>query len=45
MAVLYPAETDYLYFVATGNGGHNFAKTAGEHAENVKKYRRARQKP
>jgi len=45
MAVLYPAETDYFYFVATGNGGHNFAKTAKEHTENVKKYRRNRQKP
>lgn len=42
MAVLYPAETEYLYFVATGNGGHYFAKTIREHAENVKKYRRSR---
>lgn len=39
MAVLNPAETEYLYFVATGTGGHYFAKTFKEHAENVKKYR------
>lgn len=42
MAVLEPADTGYLYFVATGKGGHYFAKTAGEHVENVKKYRASR---
>ncbi len=42
MAVLEPAKTGYLYFVATGNGGHYFAKTAKEHAKNVKKYRDSR---
>ena len=42
MAVLEPAKTGYLYFVATGNGGHYFAKTAREHVKNVKKYRDSR---
>jgi len=30
-AVLYPAQTDYLFFVADGQGGHNFSKTYSEH--------------
>lgn len=38
-ATLHPEKTDYLYFVATGNGGHNFSKTLKEHNEFVKKYR------
>ncbi len=33
-----PATTDYLYFVATGDGGHVFATSAEEHAANVKAY-------
>lgn len=39
-AVLYPADHDYLYFVATpdGDGAHIFAKTFEEHAENVRRY-------
>lgn len=44
-AVLNPAETDALYFVADGKGGHIFAETLEEHNENVKKWfaiRRAR---
>lgn len=32
MAALFPAQTSYLYFVATGNGGHHFSQTAAEHA-------------
>ena len=39
LAVLTPANTKYLYFVATGKGGHNFAETLAEHTENIKKYR------
>jgi UPF0755 protein len=42
LAVLNPANTNYLYFVATGKGGHNFAESLAEHHENIKKYRTAR---
>lgn len=38
-AAAHPAETPYLYFVASGNGGHNFAATLSEHNENVRKWR------
>jgi UPF0755 protein len=38
-AVLNPAKTNELYFVADGKGGHNFAATLPEHNANVKKYR------
>lgn len=31
MAVLYPAATDYLYFVADKHGAHHFSKTYEEH--------------
>lgn len=41
-AVLDPAETEYLYFVASGDGGHAFAKTLAEHNRNVEKWRKAR---
>jgi UPF0755 protein len=42
-AVLDPAHTDYLYFVARadGSGGHNFSATLAAHEANVEKYRRA----
>jgi UPF0755 protein len=39
-AVLNPPETAYLFFVATGNGGHNFSSTLAGHNDNVKNYRR-----
>ncbi len=38
-ATLHPVVSDDLFFVATGTGGHNFARTQAEHEENVKKYR------
>jgi len=33
-AVLYPAETGYLFFVADGKGGHIFGRTFAEHERN-----------
>lgn len=41
-AALDPAETDYLFFVADGSGGHAFAKTFKEHQRNVAKWRKIR---
>jgi UPF0755 protein len=37
-AVLEPAETDYFYFLATGDGGHVFARTLEEQNANLAKY-------
>ena len=39
-AVLNPPDTNDLYFVATGTGGHNFAATLKEHNANVAAYRK-----
>jgi peptidoglycan lytic transglycosylase G len=44
-AVLNPADTKALYFVADGTGGHVFANSLAEHNANVAKWfaiRRAR---
>ncbi|MDB5720668.1 MAG: mltG [Alphaproteobacteria bacterium] len=41
-AVLKPARTDALYFVADGTGGHVFANTLAEHNANVVKWRALR---
>ena len=41
-AVLNPAETQALYFVADGTGGHVFANTLAEHNANVAKWREIR---
>jgi UPF0755 protein len=38
-AVLNPASTKDLYFVADGKGGHVFAETLKDHNVNVQKYR------
>ena len=37
-AALYPAETDYLFFVARNNGSHHFSSTLAEHNRMVQKY-------
>ncbi len=39
-AVLKPADTKALYFVADGTGGHVFANTLAEHRRNVGKWRK-----
>jgi len=38
-AALNPDQTDYLFFVADGTGGHAFAETLDEHNENVTRWR------
>ncbi len=37
-AVLYPADQNYLYFVATQEGGHKFSRTYQEHRAAVARY-------
>ncbi|MBX3595982.1 MAG: endolytic transglycosylase MltG [Rhizobiaceae bacterium] len=41
-AVANPPKTDDLYFVASGDGGHVFAKTLEEHNKNVARWRALR---
>lgn len=38
-AALNPPETDYIFFVATGTGGHNFSVTYKEHSRFVDQFR------
>jgi UPF0755 protein len=37
-AALYPADTDYLFFVSKQDGTHHFSKTYQEHEKAVRKY-------
>ena len=39
-AVANPIKTDFLFFVANGEGGHNFSKNLKQHNRFVKEYRR-----
>lgn len=41
-AVLAPAQTPYLYFVAQGDGSHRFSSTVEEHERNRREIRRGR---
>lgn len=38
-AVLNPPESEYIFFVADGTGGHAFARTLAEHNRNVARWR------
>lgn len=41
-AVLYPAETDFLYFVSKNDGSHHFSRTLSEHNRAVQVYQKGR---
>ena len=41
-AALFPEQTNYLYFVADGQGRHVFSTTLAEHNEAVNRYQRMR---
>ncbi|MFH0844272.1 MAG: endolytic transglycosylase MltG [Pseudomonadota bacterium] len=41
-AVLYPAKTDYLYFVSKNDGSHHFSRTLSEHNRAVQVYQKGR---
>ncbi len=38
-AALYPADVEYIYFVANGRGGHVFSRSYNQHLKNVEKLR------
>jgi UPF0755 protein len=41
-AVLFPAKTDYLFFVSRGDGSHYFSKTGREHQAAIRRYQKSR---
>ncbi|WP_294610969.1 endolytic transglycosylase MltG [uncultured Gilliamella sp.] len=43
-AAAHPAKTNYLYFVATGFGGHTFSDTYAKHQQAVNEYRKRKGK-
>jgi UPF0755 protein len=42
LAAIYPATTNYLYFVARGDGRHTFSRTAGQHARAKEAFNKVR---
>jgi UPF0755 protein len=40
LAALYPADVDYLYFVARGDGSHQFSHTSREHINAIRRIRK-----
>ncbi|MCU0452653.1 MAG: endolytic transglycosylase MltG [Bacteroidetes bacterium] len=42
VATLYPAKHDYIFFVATGNGGHRFTTNYQDHLRAVRSFRQVR---
>lgn len=43
-AVIFPAETDYLYFVSRNDGSHQFSRTLSEHNRAVERYQKGKGK-
>lgn len=41
MAAANPANTNHLYYVATGKGGHHFAEEYEQHLKNIKSFKEA----
>jgi UPF0755 protein len=43
-AVVFPEQTDYLYFVSKNDGSHHFSKTLSEHNRAVQTYQKKKRK-
>uniref|UniRef100_A0A7C6ED22 Endolytic murein transglycosylase n=1 Tax=candidate division WOR-3 bacterium TaxID=2052148 RepID=A0A7C6ED22_UNCW3 len=40
LAILFPAQTEYLFFVSKGDGSHQFSKTSQEHQIATRRYQK-----